>query len=419
MRADDRLTSDDAARLHMGSAQSPMTITVVVLLEGELPFDAVVRRVEERLLTEPRLRAHVEDRALGAPRWTPHAHLDVRDHVHRASLRRPADPHALEELASELASAPLDLRKPLWELQVIEGAAQGTALVLRVHHAIADGLALVRLLGRLADADITTPRPPERSAPPSLLARVAPALGIARLALSGPDPDTALRGPISGHKELAWSEGVPLAPIRDAAHRAGVGLSTMLLACTSAALRRALERDGPVDPRTRLRALVPVSVRGRRDDALGNRYVSVVVPLPVGARSHDARVAALRAHAGALSRPAVVDLGRRVISLLGKGAAALEHQAVDRLTRKTTLVVSSVPGPEAPLTIGGRRVRGVIGFAPVTGRISLGITLLGCGGELRAGVVRGSPDGPRAREIADLLEQELRGPWRPSPGGAG
>src|SRR5690606_34274307 len=104
---------------------------------------------------------------------------------------------------------------------------------------------------------------------------------------------------------------------------------------------------------------------------------------------------------------------RRVAALLGRGGAAIEHLAVEALTRKATLLVSSVPGPEAPLSIGGRRVAGVIGFAPVTGSVSLGITLLGCGGELRAGVIRGSRRGPRARRIAELLEAELRGPWRP------
>jgi len=193
----------------------------------------------------------------------------------------------------------------------------------------------------------------------------------------------------------------------------------MLLACTSAALRRALEQDGArIDPRLRLRAMVPVSVRGAGDAPLGNRYVSVFVPLPIGLRSHDARVAALRAQAGILQRPAAVDLGRRVIGMLGRSGAALEHLAVESLTRKASLVVSSVPGPEAPLSIEGRRVTGVIGFAPVAGSLSLGITLLGCGGELRAGVIRGSARGPRARTIAQLLETELRGPWRPSPGGA-
>lgn len=400
----------------MESATSPMTITIVILVEGTLPLDAVVRRVEERLLPEPRLRARVHDRALG-PTWEPHA-VDVRAHVRAAALRAPGDRAALEELVSELASVPLDPGRPLWDLHVAPGPGASTVLVLRVHHALADGLALVRLLGRLADGEIHAPRP-TRPPPSSPLARLAPVLGIARLALSRPDPDTPLRGPVSAQKELAFSEGVALAPIRDAAHRAGVGLGAMLLACTSAALRRALEQEGErVDRRLRVRAMVPVSVRGAGDDALGNRYVSVMVPLPVGLPSHDARVAALRAPAGVLHRPAAVDLGRRVIALLGAGGAALEHRAVDRLTRKASLVVSSVPGPEEPLTIEGRRVRGVIGFAPVTGSLSLGITLLGCGGELRAGVVRGSERGPRARTIAELLEAELRGPWRPSPGGA-
>lgn len=397
----------------MESAGSPMTITIVILLEGELPLDTVVQRVEERLLSEPRLRARVHDRVLG-PTWEPQ-HVDVRAHVRAAQLRAPGDRTALEALVSELASVPLDPDRPLWDLHVVAGPE--TALVLRVHHALADGLALVGLLARLADGEVR-PRAPSRPPPPALLARLAPVVGMARLALSRPDPDTALRGPVSARKELAFSDPVPLAPIRDAAHRAGVGLGAMLLACTSGALRRALEEEGArVDRRLRLRAMVPVSVRDTGDEPLGNRYVSVIVPLPVGLASHDARVAALRAQAGILHRPAAVDLGRRVIALLGVGGAALEQRAVEQLTRKASLVVSSVPGPEEPLSIAGHRVTGVIGFAPVTGSLSLGITLLGCGGELRAGVMRGSPRGPRARTIAQRLETELRGPWRPSPGG--
>ena len=80
----DRLSSDDAARLHMESAGSPMTISIVILLAGELSLDTVVQRVEERLLGEPRLRARVHDRVLG-PTWEPQD-VDVRAHVRAAHL---------------------------------------------------------------------------------------------------------------------------------------------------------------------------------------------------------------------------------------------------------------------------------------------------------------------------------------------
>jgi diacylglycerol O-acyltransferase len=147
------LSNVDAAWLHMEDPTNLMMVTGVLLFDEPIDFGRLRAVVAERLLRWPRfIQRVVEPRfSFGAPRWETDPHFDLRAHVHRVALAPPGGKAELEELVSDLMSAPLDFTKPLWQYHLIEGYGSGCALVCRLHHAIGDGIALVSVLLSMTD----------------------------------------------------------------------------------------------------------------------------------------------------------------------------------------------------------------------------------------------------------------------------
>src|SRR5256885_2611606 len=154
------LAPTDAAWLRMEDPTNLMMVTGVLLFDGRVRQDRLRAVVEERLLAFRRFRQRVADPpfGIGLPSWVDDDRFDLDAHLHRVALPEPADKAALETYVSDLMSTPLDSSKPLWQMHLVEHAA-GSALVTRVHHAIADGIALVQVLLPLTD---TTARPKGR-----------------------------------------------------------------------------------------------------------------------------------------------------------------------------------------------------------------------------------------------------------------
>src|SRR5206468_2104592 len=131
-----------------------MVVNGLMWFDGALDVDRAKAVVRERLVERfPRFRQRVcEPRlGLGAPSWQDHEALDLDLHVHRLALPAPGDTAALQALAADLMATPLDRTKPLWDMYVIEGYGEGTAILTRMHHCIADGIALTRVLLSLCD----------------------------------------------------------------------------------------------------------------------------------------------------------------------------------------------------------------------------------------------------------------------------
>jgi len=383
-----RLSGDDVARLHMDRRDNPMAITAVVRLAAPLPFAVLEARVRERIVPRPRFTERVVEPAFASARWEPDEDFDLREHLHHLALPAPGDDAALATLVEDLAGAPLDPRVPLWHLHLVDGVGEGAALVFRVHHVVADGVALVDVLLGLTDEGLGDWRPPAVRAPPGggIVRALAPAWGIAALALSRPEPRTVLTGPHHAHKRLAWTPPLPLDALKQAARAKGAGVTALLLATVAGALRDVLSpREG-----TTLRAMVPLSVRATAEGgALGNRYASVFVELPVGVASREGRIEAVR-RALAQARVAGGLAGAKtLVRIAGGVGAGVERLGVEHLSRRASLVVSNVPGPSGPRHLAGRRLDAVIAFAPVSGSIGLGVTCVGYGGAVSLGVASG------------------------------
>ena len=149
------MPSSDAAWFHMDRPTNHMVINVVLTFDERLDLDRVRAIVRDRLVAPfPRFRQVVvrPGRPGGALRWRDDERFDLDLHVHRRALAAPGDDGALQELVADLMASALDEGKPLWDLYYVEGYGAGCALVARMHHCIADGIALAQVMLGLTDA---------------------------------------------------------------------------------------------------------------------------------------------------------------------------------------------------------------------------------------------------------------------------
>jgi hypothetical protein len=133
----------------MAAQEMPTNLMMVgslAFFDAPLDRDRLVRVLERRLLNHPRFRERIHPSVIGPPRWEVDPLFDLAAHVHCVALPAPGDDAELRLLVADLMSTPLDMTRPLRDVHIIENHGHGSVLLTRIHHAIADGTALVRLL---------------------------------------------------------------------------------------------------------------------------------------------------------------------------------------------------------------------------------------------------------------------------------
>jgi diacylglycerol O-acyltransferase len=390
---------------------------------GGVTREAVVARLRERVHLMPRLRQRLAEPALGLanPVWVDDHDFDLDWHVRHTSLPRDGDDDALEALLGREMSGRLDRSRPLWELTVIDGLGDArVALLAKLHHAMADGMAALALGALLLDP---TPEPLEIP-PPDLewepqpfdvrryVAHLAgtPFSQAQRLMLDtasralDPDPRraaddlrratdlvtelartrpqapmTPLNEPISANRSCALVRA-RLSDVKQAARRAGGTVNDALLAAVAGMLQRYLAQAGPDRWNGRAPvALVPVSVRKPDEhEHLGNRISTVLVELPVDVENPLERVRAVNARMTELKESAAVRAGSLMVGAAGAAPPVVSGMLARALSgaRAANLVVSNVPGPQQPFYLDGRRVLAIFPLVPLNPAnqgLSLGI----------------------------------------------
>ena len=415
-----RVSALDSGWLRMEDPTNLMMVTSVLLFDGRLDQKRLRSVIEERLLAFPRFRQRIQEPpfGVGAPSWVPDRTFDLDSHLHRVALPEPGDKATLEAFVSDVMSTPLDFTKPLWQFVVVEHAG-GSAVVSRIHHAIADGIALVRVLLSLTD---DRPRPRRRrpnhspdleaGAGASLLRAggwlaqtgfglvrepgqalraagfgVDAAATLARVALMPADPQTPLKGPLGVMKRAAWSNPIPLTDVKAAGARAGGTINDVLVTAAAGALRRYLAGRGEDVDGLDVRATVPVNLRPL-DEAhrLGNQFGLVFLALPLGIEHPDERLAEVKRRMDELksSLQPVVALG--TLTAIGYLPVALQPVPLQFFGSKASLVLTNVPGPREPLYLAGEPLRHVMFWVPQSARLGLGISILSYNGEVLVGV---------------------------------
>ena len=450
----------DTAWLRMERATNLMMITSVMMFEESMDLERLKRTVKQRFLAYPRFRQKVLDTSAGAW-WEDDADFDLDWHIRLSALPGRGSKRELERFVSQQASTPLDKTKPLWQFHLVEKYGGGSALVTRIHHCYADGMALVQVMLSMTDTSREANKASALSKAwlagdgsqvaqrvgaidryvkiggqmlekgldfyrdPGLATIVAKEGGeIARelaVALSlADDPPTVLRGRLGVSKRVAWAEPLDLDEVKAIGRAFDCTVNDVLMASAAGALRSyMLDRGECIDGLT-IRATVPVNLRPlEHSRKLGNHFGLVFLELPVGEDNPVRRLERVSECMSNLksSRQAIVSYG--LLAALGMTPAPLQRTALELFSRKATTVATNVPGPNMPLYLAGCKVRDMMFWVPQTGSIGLGISILSYDGKVHFGLIGDAklvpdPDAIIQRfrpEFEKLLYLALMGNW--------
>ena len=372
----------------------------------------------------------------------------------------------LERFVADLASTPLNPSRPLWEMHLVDTSIGGQALVTRIHHSIADGIALVGVLLSMAD---DSPQPLPRSTrktarndgahDPFWLAMWRPAtdamlngirlstnlwakyvglvtnplqaleysrLGtaiageIGKLALMPDDSPTRFKGKPGTSKRVAWSAPISLPEVKAVGRVLGCSVNDMLLSAAAGALRGYLADKGDAVEGVEIRALVPVNLRRPQDQGqLGNRFGLVALELPVGIENPLARLYATRDRMLALKDSMQAPLTLAILGAVGMAPKIAQAKVLDLLASKATAVMTNVPGPQQALYVAGARLRQPLFWVPQSGDIGMGVSILSYDNRVQFGLITDKglvPDPEQvvarfASEFEKLLMLVLMEPW--------
>ena len=413
--ASERLSWADHGWLRMEAPENPMVITALVTFAEPFPPAALESLVRERLLPNARFRQRLAPATfLRGARWEEDPHLDLGGHLHHVALPHPGDDHELAGLVGDLMSTPLDPRRPLWQMHVVDGYAGGSALVVRLHHSIADGVALVGLLRSVAGAPPEAPRPgrPHALETHGVLAKAGRAAAAAgRLLLLPSDARTSLKGDLGTTKRAAVSPALKLATLKAAAGRHDAKVNDVFATLVAGGLRRYLCGRGQLASHLEVRAVVPVDLRreaqGPAGLALGNHFGLAFLGLPLWIEAPEQRLREIARRTRAFKRSAEPAVTFAILEAMALAAQPVDDLVISVFQAKATLVLTSVAGPSAPVSLADHPVRSMAFWAPQAGRLGLGVSILSYAGEARIGVAADAKLVAQPDEIVAGVDDEL------------
>ncbi|CAO0826197.1 Diacylglycerol O-acyltransferase OS=Streptomyces microflavus OX=1919 GN=HUT09_31765 PE=3 SV=1 [Streptomyces microflavus] len=428
----------DLAFWHLESDAHPMHLGALAVFA---PASGVTRlHVLELLRTRaaaiPRLRMCVRDVLLpvGGAAWTVDKDFDVHRHVHRVAVADGDFMAGATRLAGELMEQPLGRGLPPWQVYLIGGADDGPfAVLVKLHHALADGMRAVAIgAGIFDEIAATAARPGARGRPAvpprswlpdprevagmalGRIGEVGRALGVGasvvragRLDLRG---DTAFTAPSSGTRRLATAD-LDTTALQRIRRAEGGTANDILLAVVAGALRRWMEERGEALTGTDPRALVPVSRRRPGGAVTGNRLSAYLLDLPVGTADPRERLRRVR---GAMDRNKAAGplKGAGAVAVLADQLHPLAHRfgaplAANAARMLFDLLVTSVPLPRSALSLGGCPLSALYPMAPLARGQSLAVALSTYGGRVHVGLVADGKALPDLDRLAEAVQAEF------------
>jgi diacylglycerol O-acyltransferase / wax synthase len=468
------LTGLDAAFLSFETPNAPLQVGAVLVFEApgkqflfsdSARFGFAKRLIEQRLHLAPPLRRRAVGVpfGIGQPVWIEDPEMELDAHVKRARLPTPGGTEELSEVVAELLARPLDRSRPLWEMVMTEGLEDGrSALLVKMHHAILDGVSGASLMASFLDLG---PRPREIEPPdsawepekvPSAASLVGRALRSAiqeprlaagavhrslrvlteladqnrRLAAGGSAlpqspfraPRTSLNGPVSTRRSFAMG-ALSLADVKLVGRTFGATVNDVMLAVFGGALRTLLERRGE-DVDGPLVAMVPVSTRaGVSADtgdggapSLGNKVSAMLVSLATTIGDPIERLAAVSASSRAakgrtevLGSRVIDDWAQLIVPALSTRAARLVSnlKLFEKVAPLFNVTISNVPGPQFELWFGGSRIEALYPIGPLVDGVGLNITAMSYMGGIYVGMLGCRRLVPDVDSLPELLECNL------------
>ena len=378
------LTLEDRTILAIESETIAGHTCKVVICDGPEPGpDELRRRVAERVGREPMLRCSLSGPD-SAPQWRPSESFDPRDHV-AAEEPGALDDHGLRERVAQLFAERLDRSLPLWRIDILPMVGRRTALVWRVHHALADGTTAMRFARSLLWDD--APLPATAGAPRHGSDDERRRAHLARF-VEREFGESLHRSPFDGRigrrREIGFATA-SLPELHDAAQRlAGATLNDAVLSVLAGALRSwAEERHGSL---AAVRVKVPVSLHSETEDA-GNRDSFFTVPLPLNEPDPVQRLRQVQAATAARKAEHDAEAMDTLLRDLAEISPRLERfvRRVESSPRRFALNVSNVPGPRAPVSVLGSPVASMHSLAEIGRRHALRVAVVSLADRLNFG----------------------------------
>ncbi|MFS2036239.1 wax ester/triacylglycerol synthase family O-acyltransferase [Polaromonas sp. CT11-55] len=461
----ERMSKVDTAWLRMDNDANLMMIVGVWQLAPGVKHAAVCERIENSLLKYDRFKQRVMEDAAGAT-WVMDRNFDLANHVVAEKLPKSANQEqALQDRVAELATQRLDPKRPLWQIHLVEDytgpdGVKGSAMIVRIHHCIADGIALISVTMSLVDGGAPPPERRKKAAAAgpedwitdtllkpftdiTVKALGAVGEGAARslgmlgdpkkgmeqgvsgsfdmakvlfqllsdsaaLALMPDDSKTRLKGKPGGAKKVAWCQPIPLDEVKAVGKALNCSINDVLLSCVAGALGEYLKTFGDDVAGQEIRAMVPVNLRPL-DQAhkLGNRFGLVPLVLPIGIDNPIERVYEVRRRMAALKGSYQPLLAFSLLAVAGLLIKPAQDMMLNLFAKKTTAVMTNVPGPREKLKFCGSTLEQSMFWVPQSGDMGLGVSILSYGGGVQFGVITDSTLCPEPQRIIDEFVPEF------------
>jgi diacylglycerol O-acyltransferase / wax synthase len=449
-----RISAADTLWLDMDRPNNLMVIVTLMFLESVPRWDDLGALVQRRVVERYPVFSQRPARRvpLGLASWEDDPDFDLQRHLHRVSLPSPGDDATLQRFVEERIPVPLDRDHPLWEAWLIDGYGSGSVVFGRFHHALADGIALTRVLLSLtedgASSGADTRGGPEVGgedvvdAPDRSLAGAALSAGVSaaraglgqasRLAspsgvldtvglgvrtgqvvadlLWTHSPENVFSGTPGARKRVVWTQPLPLADLKTVGRLAGATLNDVLLSAVAGALHR-YQRDRGAEP-VDLVTMVPVNVRPLDQPLpreLGNRFALVFVRFPSGRAAPLGRLAETKRRMDWLKASPEAALTLGLMAVMGRTTRSLERYVVDFFADKAIGVTTNVAGPTAVRTLAGVPMSGVLGWVPGSGKHTVGVCIYTYAGNVRVGFMADAGVVPDPGDLLRAFEVEVAG----------
>ena len=456
----DRLSWGDSVFLNLEREGMPLNVACICVLEGDIEYKTYLQFVESRLPLIPRflMRVVASPLNIGLPIWDYDPGFNLERHVCEETLEDGSDAD-LKALAGEIFGKVMDRQHPLWDLTLVRGLkGDRTAIIARMHHCLADGIAGVGVLNALMDATPEVPRlpkrktrfrvPPPHDVAPSLMGGLtssysnfmerilsgwadvlnigertlanggnAPSEEFARLMPEITAPTERLRFNVlyRGPQKFACTE-ISLEEVKAIRHACGTSINDVLLALVTATIRRYSEFHGDRVKGRLLRIMVPVNLRGKDTSGeLGNQISMVAVTIPLDIRPPKKLLAEVHRRTEFLKRAHAAELVGLAGGLLGILPCPLQAFAGPMISQVPftpfNMVCTNVPGPQFPLYVLGHKLQRWYPYVPIGGELTLNCAILSYDGMVYfgfSGDANITPDMTRFEKLLQSNFAELR-----------
>ena len=450
-----RISAADTLWLDMDRPNNLMVIVTLMFLESVPRWDDLAELFWDRVIERYPVFSQRPARRLvplGPSSWEDDPDFDLRRHLHRVTLPSPGDDATLQRFVEERIPVPLDRDHPLWEAWLIDGYGSGSVVFGRFHHALADGIALTRVLlsltedggslgaharGRQEVGGVDLAGSPDRS-----LGRAALSAGVSaarvglgqasRLAtpsgvletvglgvrtgqvvadlLLTHSPENVFSGTPGARKRVVWTQPLPLADLKTVGRLAGATLNDVLLSAVAGALHRH-QRDRGAEP-VDLVTMVPVNVRPLDQPLpreLGNRFALVFFRFPSARPAPLGRLAETKRRMDGLKASPEAPLTLGLMTVIGRTTRSLERCIVDFFADKAIGVTTNVAGPTTVRTLAGVPMSGVLGWVPGSGTHTVGVCIYTYAGNVRVGFMVDAAVVPDPGDLLRAFEDEVAG----------